>query len=328
MKIGYIDLNYPDHYESYAINPKRYGGGRIFASWAKELIPDFHIFSSQNSFQDLSEKDTSAHCHAISNEQQQLIREGHPISDIIPETKNIDIFVDHFSNVHINTSKPQIIWCLGYGEYIHPENKHVMLYSRNRQQPRVTNQNHIIHDVVIGVPMSSAFEHQPKEDFIFQCTRHVPEFGSIEVAKLCNFYKIKCIFAGPINDNYPLLQHVDNINTFYIGPISNEEKIEYTKKARLYTFLHSWPTPFNLSAIDALAYGTPIVSTSVGFWPDLIEENKNGFIINNEQDFINAWENSSKIDQKKCFDIAQKFTINKMVDSFYKAIFQCYDTRS
>lgn len=328
MKIGYIDLNYPDHYESYAVNPKRYGGGRIFAAWAKELIPDFHIFSSKNSFQDLSEKDKISHCHVISSEQQQLIRDGMPISEVIPETKDIDVFVHHFSNIHINTNKPQIIWCLGYGEHIHPENKYVMLYSRNRQQSVITHTNHKIYDVVIGVPMPEAFEYNTKENFIFQCTRHVPEFGSINVARLCNYYKIKGIFAGPINDNYPLLQHIDNINTFYIGSVSNEEKIEYTKKARLYTFLHSWPTPFNLSAIDALAYGTPIVSTSVGFWPDLIQENKNGFIINNEQDFIKAWDNSLKINQQDCFNTAQKYTVNKMIDSFYKAIVECYDSRT
>ena len=328
MKIGYIDLNYSDHYESYAINPRRYGGGRIFAAWAKELIPDFYIFSSSQSFKDLSEKDTINHCYVISHEQQQLIRDGAPISEVIPETKDIDIFVHHFSNIHINTNKPQIIWCLGYREYIHPDNKHVMLYSRNRQQPITSNQNHIIYDIIIGVPIPTTFEPQKKEDFIFQCTRHVPEFGSIEVAKLCNLYGIKCIFAGPINNNYPLLEYIDNINTFYVGVISNEEKIRYTKKARLYTFLHSWPTPFNLSAIDALAYGTPIISTSIGFWPDLIEENKNGFIINNDQDFIQAWKSSSKIDQENCFKTAKKFTINKMISSFYEAIVKCYDSRS
>lgn len=328
MKIAYIDLNYPDHYESYAVNPKRYGGGRIFASWAKELIPNFHIFSSVDSFKDLSEKDSVDHCNVITNEQQQAIREGQLISEVIPETKDVDIFVHHFSNIHINTTKPQIVWCLGFGEHIHPDNKHVMLYSRNRQQPRITHSSHIIYDVVIGVPIPSKFEYYEKEDYIFQCTRHVPEFGSIEVAKLCNFFNIKCIFAGPINNNYPLLDYINNTNTFYIGSISNEEKIEYTKKARLYTFIHSWPTPFNLSAIDALAYGTPILATSVGFWPDLIQENKNGFIINNEQDFIKAWENSSKIDQKNCYDIASNYTVDIMMKSFHNAIKECYDSRS
>lgn len=326
MKIGYIDLNYPDHYESYAVNPKRYGGGRIFAAWAKELIPDFHLFSSENSFQDLSDQDKISHCHVINNEQQKLIRDGAPISEVIPETQDIDIFVHHFSNIHINTNKPQIIWCLGYREHIHPKNKHVMLYSRNRQQPVITHTNHQIYDVVIGVPMSDTFEYNTKENFIFQCTRHVPEFGSINVARLCNHFKIQCIFAGPINNNYPLLQYIDNINTFYIGSVSNEEKIKYTKKARLYTFLHSWPTPFNLSAIDALAYGTPIVSTSIGFWPDLVEENKNGFIINDENAFISAWEKSLNIDQKNCFNSAQNYTIEKMIKSFYQSIKNCYES--
>jgi glycosyltransferase involved in cell wall biosynthesis len=328
MKIAYIDLNYPDHYESYAINPKRYGGGRIFAAWAKELINNFHIFSSESSFQDLSENDSRLNCHQISHDQQQSIRDGKAIAEVIPETEDVDIFVHHFSNIHINTLKPQIIWCLGYGEQIHPLNKHVMLYNKNKQRPVTTNLDHIIYDVVIGVPIPESFEYNKKEDFIFQCTRHVPEFGSINVAQLCNHYKIKCIFAGPINDHYPLLNHIDNVNTFYIGTISNEEKIEYTKKARLYTFLHSWPTPFNLSAIDALAYGTPIVSTPIGFWPELIEQNKNGFIIENEKDFINVWNKSLDIDQQDCFNTAKNFTVNKMIESFHKSILSCYDSRS
>lgn len=328
MRIAYIDLNYPDHYESYAVNPQRYGGGRIFAAWAKELIPNFHIYSSEKSFIDLSDKDSINNCHRITLEQQQLIRDGAKIIDVIPETKDIDIFVHHFSNIHINTEKLQIIWCLGYRELVHPENKHIMLYSRNRQMPIIQTPDHIIYDVVIGVPAPKEFSYYQKEDFIFQCTRHVPEFGSIYVAQLCQKYNIKCLFAGPIGDNYPLLNYIDNVNTFYLGTISNEEKIEYTKRARLYTFLHSWPTPFNLSAIDALAYGTPIASTSIGFWPDLIEENKNGFIINDEHTFITAWEKSLNIDQQNCFNTSQKFTVDKMIDSFYKSILACYDSRS
>lgn len=325
MKISYIDLNYSDHYESYSIKPNRYGGGRVFASWAKELIPNFHIYSTEKSFQDVSHEENKQNCHTIAQDQIDRLQQGYSLKEIIPQTSDSDIILHHFANQHINTDKTQIVWAVGYSEYIHPKIQHLLLYSRNRQKPIISN-NTKIYDVVIGTNIDHQFSETKKEDFIFQCSRHNDQFGSEIVAKICLRNKIKAIFAGPIDTGYSLLNHIDNINTFYIGQISEDEKISLFKKARISTFLHSWQTPFNLSAIDALGNGTPIIATNIGFWPDIINSD-NGFIIdrNDETAFINAWNNSIHINQKECYNsVYPKFTTKTMIDSFINTIKSIY----
>jgi len=329
MKIAYIDLNHNDHYESYSINPKKYGGGRVFASWAKEKINDFHIFSVEKSFEDVKSNEKINHCHIIKQSQIDRIKAGEQIEEVVPECSGLDIFVHHFSHFYINTTKAQIVWPVGYAEAVHPSISHLMMYSQNRQASQITNSNCKIYDVSIGVEFPNTFEEYRKEDFIFQCTRHVKEFNSIKVANFCNQNSIQCIFAGPLNPNYPLLDFIDNKNTHYIGQISEEEKISYTKKARLCTFIHSWNTPFNLSAIHALGYGTPIVATPVGFWPDLIKQDENGFIVNSYDELMAAWIKSKNIKQVNCFNsVNHKYDINSMINSFELAIKSAYNTHN
>jgi glycosyltransferase involved in cell wall biosynthesis len=329
MKIAYIDLNHHDHYESYSINPKKYGGGRVFASWAKEKINNFHIFSVEKSFEDVTSDEKINHCHVITQDQINRIKAGEEILTVIPECKDIDIFVHHFSNIFINTDKAQIVWAVGYGEPINPNIKHLMLYSKNRQNCYILNKNCNIYDVSIGVDFPDTFIEYTKEDFIFQCTRHVEEFGSIEVAKFCNMHNIKCIFAGPIGSNYPLLNFINNKNTYYIGQISEQDKISYTKKAKFCTFIHNWNTPFNLSAIHSLGYGTPIIARPIGFWPDLIQHTNNGFLVNSYDDIYNAWQNRNNVHQLNCFNsVKNKYDINSMINSFESAIKLAYNTHN
>jgi hypothetical protein len=323
MKISYIDLNHHDFYESYSINPNRYGGGRVFASWAKELLPDFHIYSTEQSFKDLTDDENKKNCHIISQEQINHLKNGAKLSEIIPDTNDSNAILHHFTQIYINTDRLQFVWSVGLNEYINPKHSYLMLYSRKRQNPIISNPNTLIFDITIGTNIPDVFINNDKENFIFQCTRHNSMFGSSIVANYCNKNNIKAYFAGPIDNGYDLLNYINNKDTFYLGQISEQDKIEFTKKARLCTFLHDWQTPFNLSAIDSLGNGTPILATNIGFWPDLIKKNINGFIIDrhNENQFLDAWEESNKINQIDCYNtVYPKYSIKNMLESFMNVI--------
>jgi glycosyltransferase involved in cell wall biosynthesis len=139
------------------------------------------------------------------------------------------------------------------------------------------------------------------------------------VAQLCRKYSIPLIFAGPIQAGYPLMDYVDGDLIKYIGIISNSEKSNYYKKALLTTYLHFWQTPFNISAIESLSYGTPIMATANGFWPKLIKNKINGYIIATEEDFVNSINDCLNIKQIDCYNSSSEYSSEKMVSSFYLA---------
>lgn len=324
MNIAYFDLNHPAHHEDYSINPRNYGGGRIFAAHAKELLNNevdhFYLYSDSKSLANVSSRERFDRCVAITDDQKEALRRGDHLTTVVPYASEIDLIVHHASSFWINTQglpAKQVAWCLGYKEQVHPNAPYVINYN-DFQAPILLNPKTKILKAVIGKPLAP-FKENEKEDYIFQCTRHNICFGSNNVVRFCNLYGIKGLFAGPIDPNYDLLKKIDNKNTFYLGIINEKTKYELTRKARLYTFIHSWPTPFNLSAVEALNVGTPIAASHYGFWPSLVSHGKNGFLIKTPEDLLQAWNSAPKISQKDCFDSVSKFSLDNMIKDFYNA---------
>lgn len=320
MKIAYIDLNHPDFFEDYSYAPKRYGGGRIIPGPLMELYQNFVIFSDKRSFDNVR-PDKIGQCRILEWESRKAIREGVALKTILPDAESYDLFFHANTNIHLNLEglkAQQVIWSVGWSETIHPTNTHVMFFDQEHQMPLMSHGNHAIYPIVIG-PKVEPFQEYLKEDLIFQCTRHEKCFQSIEVAQLALKYGIKTVFAGPMQHGYPLPNYIDNKTTFYLGQISQEEKISWNKRAKFNTQLQSWPTCATLSAKESLSYGTAIISLPIGGWPSFIKQGINGFIIQSEQDFVNAWASRDTIKQKNCHDTALEYSEDKMIEKLQQA---------
>jgi glycosyltransferase involved in cell wall biosynthesis len=118
------------------------------------------------------------------------------------------------------------------------------------------------------------------------------------------------------------MNFIDNKTTFYLGSISQEDKIKYNKIAKFHTQFQTYPTCATLSAKESLSYGTPIMASSIGEWPSFIVEGLNGFIVKTEQDFVKAWENRNNIKQINCYNSVTKHSEDKMIEEFYSAFEQ------
>jgi glycosyltransferase involved in cell wall biosynthesis len=49
-----------------------------------------------------------------------------------------------------------------------------------------------------------------------------------------------------------------------------------------------WPEPFGLVLIEAMACGTPVIAYNEGAVPEIIEDGKTGFIVDNQNDAVAA----------------------------------------
>ena len=75
--------------------------------------------------------------------------------------------------------------------------------------------------------------------------------------------------------NHPLIE--------LIGEIGEDQKDEFLGNARALLFPIDWPEPFGLVLIEAMACGTPVIADSEGAVPEIIENGKTGFIIDNQE---------------------------------------------
>src|ERR1051326_968100 len=248
MNIAYLDAKINNPPEDYSINPRRHGGGAIFARYAKELLnrngDSFTLFASSESFENLSKEDNQSACIAIPDAELKKLREDCPVAQIIPDYNTFDLFLHHHDCFTFNMSEisaPLVHWALmGDGHANHVWTPYSLLYRRDQ----VAYYGKTFY-VTLGKPIPD-FVYYPKENYIFQCTRHDQYLNTNEVARNCIKYGIKAYFAGPIINNYNLMDFIDNKNTFYLGSLSEKEKLDYTRKAKLYTLLfQDWPPPFN-----------------------------------------------------------------------------------
>lgn len=140
MKVAYLDpcINMTI-YEDYSLYPNRYGAGRIFVSYLKQM-KDFHIFAKSRCFDNLGKYDNKDNCHVITDEQSYRILNGEDVCQVIPELNDFDILFHRETDRYFNTNLKQIVWSAGYQEMVNIQHNYLLLYN-DYQHPIIMNPN-------------------------------------------------------------------------------------------------------------------------------------------------------------------------------------------
>lgn len=315
MKILLLELSCAD---STSRSPSKYGGAGITMRRIAENIDNCYIAAEESTF----EGDITNKCIPVSKQIIEYIRGSHEYSFTYHNLNKFDIYVYCNPSIILQIDKPQICWALGQNEKINLKIENLLLHNSRWQQPIIQNLCTKIYEFTLGIDIPE-FKQYEKEDFGFQCSNHYYQINSAIIANWCRKHGIKWLFAGPISQDYKkvFLNEIDYKNTFYLGQIDESEKIKLLKRARCYSncvgIHQNGP---QLGVKQAWSYCCPIVSTNMGIMTEVIQNGQNGFLISNEEEFILAWQQSQKIDQKTCWNTAQNWSMDKMVESFKNVI--------
>ncbi len=94
-------------------------------------------------------------------------------------------------------------------------------------------------------------------------------------------FKVNFILAGPgdLDRVKDLVQKYNLENSVFIaGPVFGQEKIDLLKKSWC-LLLPSYAEGMPISILEAFAAGLPVIAANVGGIPDLVTEQKNGFLL-------------------------------------------------
>jgi glycosyltransferase involved in cell wall biosynthesis len=84
----------------------------------------------------------------------------------------------------------------------------------------------------------------------------------------------------------------------------------------------SWPEPFGLVAIEALACGTPVVARRVGALPEIIRDGVDGFFGDDVTDLAFKVGRAGGLDREEISQsVRERFSAGRMTDG-YEAIYQ------
>ncbi len=132
-----------------------------------------------------------------------------------------------------------------------------------------------------GIDVNDYWFSDKKEEFLLFLARVdwtvKGVFYAIEVAKLAG---VPLIIAGNIERKgfYEEFKKHLGKNITYVGPVGGDVKKELLSKAMALIFPTLWPEPFGLVVIEALASGTPVLTTYLGAMPEIIAHGKVGFM--------------------------------------------------
>ncbi len=311
------------------------GGTGVFVGYlAEELVKRGHkitLFASGNS-KTFAELESIADTHFVSGFSDPL--EYLNIANAFRNANKFDIIhcnVNFRSVIFSDLVKTPSIHTLDYGEFFDHETIVLEKYKNTAKFVTISKamQNMIAVDwqgyVYHGIDIKRFPFNEDKQDYLLFLARLTPQKGPDVAIRVAKKLGMKLILAGkksPVDKQYlteKVDPFVDNDQIKYVGEADFSTKIELLKNASYLLHPVSYIEAFGITLIEAMACGTPVIAFNRGAIPEVIKDGETGFIVNNEEEMIEAIKRTSLIDRKKCREHVEKnFTVEKMTDEYEK----------
>ena len=181
-----------------------------------------------------------------------------------------------------------------------------------------------------GIDLSAYPYRAAKEDFLVYVGRATPDKGpkeAIEIARRAGMPLQMVLKRGePPEQEYfhreiePLLRSDVELHE----NVPHDVKVDLLGRAKAMVFPIRWPEPFGLVMVEAMACGTPVVTTNWGAAPELVDDGITGFRRDGDDDLVDALAHVGDIDPAACRKwVEERFSAEAMVRSYenvYKTV--------
>jgi glycosyltransferase involved in cell wall biosynthesis len=105
----------------------------------------------------------------------------------------------------------------------------------------------------------------------------------------------------------------------FIGELRTDEKYKLLGESALLINPIQWDEPFGMVMIEALSTGTPVLSTTRGSAPEIIEEGVTGYFRNSVEELAAAVDSCRQLSREACrAAVEQRFSAKRMVDDYLR----------
>jgi len=157
-------------------------------------------------------------------------------------------------------------------------------------------------------------------DYLLFVGRLHPEKGVAEAVQVARRSNEKLLIIGPpVTGEYwekQVAPYLDE-KIKYLGYVPYNKLFQYYQKAKAILVPIQWEEPFGLVMIEAMACGTPVIAFRRGSVPEVVVNNKTGFIVDTIDEMVAVVKKIDKINRADCRKHVEKnFTIEHMVDRY------------
>lgn len=184
-----------------------------------------------------------------------------------------------------------------------------------------------------GLPKDYYTFHRNPGKYLAFLGRTSPEKGvdrAIEIARAAEMPLKIAAKIDKVDQEYfdscirPLL---DGPNVEFVGEVGFPEKNDFLGNAAALLFPISWPEPFGLVMIEAMACGTPVISYPFGSVPEVVANEISGYIVPDLDGAVQAAKKIADLDRKKIRKyFEQRFTADRMTKD-YLAVYERLTSR-
>jgi glycosyltransferase involved in cell wall biosynthesis len=110
---------------------------------------------------------------------------------------------------------------------------------------------------------------------------------------------------------------IDGAQISYVGQVNDEQKNNLLGKAKALLFPIEWNEPFGMVMTEAMACGTPVIGFNRGSVPEVIDNGVTGFVVDSEEEMIQAVDKTMKMDRNLCRSKAEsRFDVKVIADHY------------
>ncbi|MDF1548964.1 MAG: glycosyltransferase family 4 protein [Bacteroidales bacterium] len=178
-----------------------------------------------------------------------------------------------------------------------------------------------IATVYNGINTDEFIFNELPEDYLLFFGRIHPHKGVYESIQIAKNTNRKLIISGLIQDqeyfDKKVKPFINDVDIVYVGNSGPDVRNKLLGNASALLHPISFDEPFGLSVVEAMLCGTPVIAFNRGSMPELISDNKTGFLVNSIDEASESVNNLKHINRSYCREWANsKFSKEQMVEGY------------
>jgi len=171
------------------------------------------------------------------------------------------------------------------------------------------------------------FREKPRGNYAVAIGRIDPVKGIHLAIKIARQGNLPLKIIGPLYLNIPHIKKYwqKEVKPYlgkkiqYLGVLPPQRISPLLQNALCLLFPITWEEPFGLVMVEAMACGTPVIAFNRGSVPEIIEDGRTGFIVENKKEMVSAIKKIKLINRFLCRKRVEKmFSQEKMVENYEK----------
>jgi glycosyltransferase involved in cell wall biosynthesis len=234
---------------------------------------------------------------------------SHTYHFALPFTRFVSTPVVHTYHVQLG---PEVLE--GFRRY--PEAQLVAISEFQRRELERFDHVPVIHN---GID-ADAFPFSAKRgEYLAFLGRMIPSKGAAEAVRVARELDIPLVMAGPSTEWFEreVRPAVDDQLIRYEGPIDLAGRNELLAGAAALLYPITYPEPFGLVMVEAMACGTPVAAFGVGAVPEVVEQGVGGSWVSPDGSLGEAAQSAVQLDRRRVRKAAvERFDYRRMVDDY------------